>query len=386
MDNKTKIVFIAEAMLGGIRQHVCDIVENLDIKQYDIYLIYSDSRADDKFYEEKVELEKRAKLILCNDMQRSLGKKDLTAYKKLVKLFDEMKPDIVHCHSSKSGIVGRMAAKKCRVPFIVYTPNAYAFHEPNISSMKKQIYILAERFLSRYATDITINVSKGEMALAQKYHLDKESKFVLIYNGIPQIELPDKRMLREALGFHQKTYYVGVTARCARQKDPFTFLKIAEKVINARQNVEFVYIGDGELYDEMCRWIRERGLEDKIHMLGFRSDAAKIVGALDLYLSTALYEGLPYSMIEAMRAGVPIIATDVVGNHELVIDGENGMLFGMGDVSAGTELVTGQMDKKIIKGENVIRTYTEKFSLDKMNEKTMMVYQKNRHRGGQSMT
>lgn len=374
MDKKTKIVFVVEAMLGGIRQHVCDIVENLDIEQYDIYLIYSDLRADDRFYEEKVKLEKKAKLILCNDMQRSLGKNDLAAYKKLVKLFREIKPDIVHCHSSKAGIVGRMAAKKCRVPLIVYTPNAYAFQEPNISSMKKQIYIFAERFLSRYATDITINVSKGEMALAQKYHLDQKSKFTLIYNGIPQIELPDKSLLREEIGFNQDTYYVGVTARCAKQKDPFTFLKIAEKVVSARQNIEFVYIGDGELYDKMCQWIQERRLEDKIHMLGFRSDAARIVGALDLYLSTALYEGLPYSMIEAMRAGVPIIATDVVGNNELVIDGENGFLFKGRDINVGGRFVIRQIEEQLIVKENVIKTFVEKFSLNRMIEKTMGVY------------
>lgn len=376
MDNKTKIVFVVEAMLGGIRQHVCDIVENLDIEQYDIYLIYSDLRADDRFYEEKVKLEKKAKLILCNDMQRSLGKNDLAAYKKLVKLFREIKPDIVHCHSSKAGIVGRMAAKKCRVPLIVYTPNAYAFQEPNISSMKKQIYILAERFLSRYATDITINVSKGEMALAQKYHLDQKSKFTLIYNGIPQIELPDKSLLREEIGFNQDTYYVGVTARCAKQKDPFTFLKIAEKVISSRQNIKFVYIGDGELYDEMCQWIRERGLEDKIHMLGFHSDAARIVGALDLYLSTALYEGLPYSMIEAMRAGVPIIATDVVGNNELVFEDINGKMFSAKNVNDGVKLIIEQIDDENIKKENVMTTFEKKFSLSTMMENLQILYRK----------
>lgn len=374
MDNKTKIVFVVEAMLGGIRQHVCDIVENLDIEQYDIYLIYSDLRADDRFYEEKVKLEKKAKLILCNGMQRSLGKNDLAAYKQLVKIFREIKPDIVHCHSSKAGIVGRMAAKKCGVPLIVYTPNAYAFQEPNISSMKKQIYILAERFLSRYATDITINVSKGEMNLAKKYHLDKESKFCLIYNGIPQIELPDKQTLREEMGFNQDTYYVGVTARCAKQKDPYIFLKIAEKVVNAKPNIEFVYIGDGELYDEMCQWIRERGLEDKIHMLGFRPDAARIVGALDLYLSTALYEGLPYSVIEAMRAGVPIIATDVVGNNELVFEDINGKMFSAKNVNDGVKLIIEQIDDENIKKENVMTTFEKKFSLSTMMENLQILY------------
>lgn len=365
-DNKIRIVYIVESMLGGIRRHVIDIIENLDPEKYEIYLIYSDRRADKAFFEEKTELEKHAELILCNEMQRELGLHDFTAYKALVKHIRILAPDIVHCHSSKAGIVGRMAAKRCGVKKNIYTPHAYAFETPELSKLKRKIYIWAERFLSRHATTMTINVSKGEMQEALRNKLNREDKFTLIYNGIPDIKIPSKAELRKRLGLEENGYCVGVTARCAKQKDPMTFLKIAEQVIQSRSDVKFVYIGDGEMMEEMKAFVNSHGLQDKILLLGFRSDAGEVVGAFDIYLSTALYEGMPYSMIEAMRAGVPIIATDVVGNRELVIAGENGQLFDVGNVEEAKDLILKQIDNKKIDSQSVCMSYEKKYMLKNM--------------------
>ena len=373
---KTKVVLIVEAMLGGIRQHVCDIVRNLDKEVYDVYMIYSDLRADETFFAEKEELATHAKLIQCNKMQRELGLHDIKAYKEIKRLLKEIEPDIVHCHSSKAGIVGRLAAKRCRIKKIFYMPHAYAFQNPNLSKIKKMIYVYAERFLSKNATTLTINVSKGEMQRALEYKIDKAEKFMLIYNGIPQIELPDRSKLRKELGLKEGITYVGVTARCAEQKDPFTFLKIAEQVVQECRDVEFVYIGDGPLEEEMKKWIAEKKLNNQIHMLGFRNNASILVSVLDIYLSTALYEGLPYSMIEAMRAGVPIIATKCIGNDELVVDGRNGYLFDIGNVAQGKKLIMRQMVQRKIMSENVKETFIENYSLNCAMKKLTNVYSK----------
>ena len=371
---KKKIVIIVEAMLGGVRQHVCDIVENLEQEKYEIYIIYSDLRADGTFYKKQAKLEKYAKLIRCNEMQRSLGKKDYEVYKKIVRIINKINPDIVHCHSSKAGVVGRMAAKKCGIPLIIYTPHAYAFQTPDISWTKRMLYVYAEKLLSRYATTVTINVSKGEMKAAQDYHIDAPDKFTLIYNGICQIDLKEKKLLKQSLGLDEYIYYIGVTARCTGQKEPFTFLEIARKIIQEVPNIDFIYIGDGEMRDVMKRWIVKNGLQQKIHMPGFRTDAPEIVGALDLYLSTASYEGLPYSILEAMRAGVPVLATDIVGNNELVFEGVNGKLFPVGDVNRACELIMEQYKKCNISEEDVRDTFQKKFSLNVMMEQLDKVY------------
>jgi glycosyltransferase involved in cell wall biosynthesis len=361
-------------MLGGIRQHVIDIIENLDTNEYDIYLIYSDIRADQAFFEKKSELEKRATLICCNEMQREIGIHDIIAYKTIIKHIRNISPDIVHCHSSKAGIVGRLAAKKSHTPLIVYTPNAYAFESPDISVLKKNIYILAECLLSRFATSVTVNVSKGEMREALIHRIDKKEKFRLIYNGIPDIEIPEKDELKKELGLKQDVHYVGVTARCARQKDPMTFLDIAEKVVRECDNVEFIYIGDGEMMGRMKEFVKSHGLEKKVHLLGFRSDASRIVGVLDFYLSTALYEGLPYSVIEALRAGVTIIATDVVGNNDIVVNGKTGFIFPVYGSDFAKSIIIDQMSNPRIERDDIRLFYINRFSLETMISKLDKVY------------
>ncbi len=375
MGEKIKIAIVVEAVLGGIRQHVYDIVCRLDKEKYDIYFLYSDRRADETFFEQKSELEKYAKLIPCNEMQREIGIQDLKAYKKIINVFKEIKPDIVHCHSSKAGIIGRLAAKHCGVKKILYTPHAYAFQSPDISIIKKKVYITAERYLSKHACNLTINVSKGELNLAAEYKIDRAEKFTLIYNGIPELMLPDKSKLRNRLGLDNSKYYIGFTGRCAKQKDPMTFLEIAKSVSKRKPNVEFIYVGNGDMQQIMKRWISNNEMESQIHMPGFRKDASEIVGALDLYLSTALYEGLPYSMIEAMRAGVPIIATDVTGNNELVFENINGMLFPAGDVAEGCRMIEKQIKEHCISEKAVKETFMESFSINTMMKKLNMVYE-----------
>ena len=369
-----KVLLIAEAMLGGLRQHVFDIARGLDKEKFEVYLLYSENRADDKFYEEIEEVGKDVKLIKCNEMERSIGFHDIKAYRKIIQYIKEINPDIVHCHSSKAGIVGRLAAKAYGVPVILYTPNAYAFQSPECSFVKKEIYILAERYLSRRACSMTINVSKGEMEKALEYKIDVPEKFTLIYNGIPEMSIPDKEKLRERLGLKQNIRYVGFTGRCTKQKDPMTFLEIAKQVIAKRNDTEFLYIGDGELQEQMQAWIEGNKLSEKIHMLGFRNDSSEIVGALDIYLSTALYEGLPYSMIEAMRAGVPIIATNCVGNNELVFEGNNGMMFPIGDVETACRLIERQINEQVIATEKVRDTFMKEFSLDTMMSKLVKIF------------
>lgn len=129
--------------------------------------------------------------------------------------------------------------------------------------------------------------------------------------------------------------------------------------------MHFVCVGDGELRNDANRFIEENGLSSNVHLLGYRNDAERIVAAFDIYLLTSLYEGLPYSLVESLRAGVPIVATDVTGNNEVVRPGVNGYLFPIKNVEKGAEMVL-KVYNTHFPAQQVRETYLDKFTVKKM--------------------
>lgn len=364
---KIKVLLIAEAMSGGVRRHVVDLIGNIDGSKFDVTLLYGTGRMDEVFLAAKSSLEQKARLIESKYMQReiSLGTERL-AYREVKNVIAHIKPDVVHCHSSKAGILGRMAAKKAKVSKVFYTPHAYSFQAPEFTGPKNAVFTFLERYFSRHNTTKTFNVSVGEMQCALDKNIDQENKFTVIYNGIPDKDIPEKAQMRAKLNIPQDAFVAGVTARLNEQKDPLTFVKIAKEVLKVHSNSHFVYIGDGPLYDPVAAFIAENGLSGNVHLLGFRDDAEEIVAAFDVYLLTSLYEGLPYSPIESMRADVPIVATRATGNTELVTDGINGRLFDIGNVQQAVSLLDGFICGKEDFCGKVRSVFEERFTIGAM--------------------
>lgn len=368
---KKKLLLIVEALGGGVRTHILDLVVNLNKSKYDIYLLYSRGRNDKVLINSIEMLKNHATIIESKYMQRQISiTKDFLAYLECKRVINKIKPDIVHCHSTKAGFYGRIAAKELKVKKIYYTPHAYYFQNNYKSKVLRSFYIGAELILSRHFTTKTFNVSKGERDVALHSKLDKPEKFSVIYNGIPEIpeiSLQSKDSIRKELFIKDSDVVVGVTARLNEQKDPLTFAKIAEKIISKYKNVHFIYIGDGPLFEPIQEFIKKKNLVDKFHLLGFREDANLIVSSFDIYLLTSLYEGLPYSVIEALRAGVPVIATRTTGNDEIIIEGENGYLFDIKDINQAVKIISELIENpKSIDGKKVIASYYAEYSLDKM--------------------
>lgn len=322
---KKKLLLISESMGGGLRKHVVQLIRNLDRNQFDIYFIHGTKHLDSAFREEYEELNNYAILVPCEFFIRELSlKNDLQTLFFLTKKIKEIQPDIVHCHSSKAGALGRIAAKICGIKKIFYTPHAYSFLAPEFSGKKEKIFVAVERYLSRYATTKTFCVSKGEMKEALKNEIDKKDKFEVIYNGLPDIKLPSKAEIRKQLGLPLDAVVIGNNARMTEQKNPQYFMEIAKEVITQDNNYHFVWAGDGPLMENVVKYVGANNLISNVHLLGDRSDSELIVAGYDVFLLTSLYEGLPYAPIEAIRAGVPILATNVTGNNEVVFNGKSG--------------------------------------------------------------
>ena len=369
-----RVLLIQEAM-GGCGRHVVDLVEGLDPQRFDVTLMYGATRVDDYYREALPALSRRARVVPCAHLRREISPKhELRALAQTMRLIREVRPDVVHCHSSKAGAIGRLAVMLCGrrygVKRVFYTPHAYSFQAPEFSGKKEFVFTALERWLSRHATDVTFNVSAGERQAALDARLDDPSKFEVIYNGVADRPISSKAQARALLGLADlpaDAPVVGVTARLVDQKDPMTSVAIAARVIERRPDVHVVYVGDGPYAAAMEAYCREHGIADRVHIVGYRADAERIVAAFDVYLLTSLYEGMPYSLVEALRAGVPIAATDTTGNDEVVEPERNGLLFPVGDVDAGAAAVLRLLDDPLPR-EGIVGSFRERFTLDRMLE------------------
>ncbi|QOL35341.1 glycosyltransferase [Bifidobacterium lemurum] len=364
--------------MGGSSRHVVDLVNGLDPELFDIALVYGTSRVDEYFAAALPGMAKRARLIPCDDLVRPISPQhELRALRFVKRVIREFKPGIVHCHSSKAGIIGRLTAKQCGVRKVFYTPHAYSFQAPEFSGKKRMVFVGLERWFSRHATTLTFNVSEGERRAALAERLDNPSKFETVYNGVRDIVMPSRAEALDVLGLGQTipadAPVVGVTARLVEQKDPMTSIAVAAKVIERRPDTHVIYVGDGPYEERMRGFAAEHGVEANVHLLGYRPDAERIVGAFDVYLLTSLYEGMPYSLVEALRAGVPIAATDVTGNDEVVEPHHNGLLFPIGDAEAGADAVLELLDRRI-PSEQVRQTYLDRFTLERMLRRITEAY------------
>lgn len=359
-----KLLLISESVGGGLRKHIVQLIENLDQEEFDIYFIHGTKTLDDAFVSQYENLGKKVKLISCDSFERELNlKQDIETYRFVSKKIHQIRPDIVHCHSSKAGVIGRLAAKRHGIKSVFYTPHAYSFLSPEFGRKKKKIFIGIEKLMSKFATTKTFCVSNGEKNAALDNSLDKSDKLEVIYNGLPGIELPAKEETKVRLGLRKENFVIGNNARMSAQKNPKLFMEIARELINIDKNYHFVWAGDGPLMNKAIEFVRTNNLENNIHLLGDRNDSEIIVAGYDIFLITSLYEGLPYAPIEAMRAGVPILATNVVGNNEIVTEGINGYFI---EEKIDKNLVRKVEKAKLLSDYSVRAQFTKEFSLEKM--------------------
>ncbi|MEC0178127.1 glycosyltransferase family 4 protein [Paenibacillus favisporus] len=368
---KKKVLYICEATAGGVRKHIIDVLDHIDTSKYDMSIIYSEIGADEVFRANIDTLKKKGiQLYSVNNFVNHISLfDDLKALYQIVKIIKKVQPEIVHCHSSKAGAIGRLAAKICRINQVIYTPHAYSFQNQTLNKNKRNAYIFIEKFLGKITT-LTINVSEGERQYAIEKNIVKEDNSVVIFNGITSNSISVNPI-------QNKTIRIGTTMRMEIQKDPLTFVEIAKRIVEKYSNVEFIFVGDGQLKEELYKRIRMYKLEEKVKLLGFKKDVIDIVSTFDVYLITSLYEGLPYSVIEALSLEKPIIATNVTGNNEIVIDGYNGLLFEPMNPEKGAEKIEILINNRTLMrhyGINSGKLYEEYFIIENMLDALDKIY------------
>jgi glycosyltransferase involved in cell wall biosynthesis len=279
------------------------------------------------------ELEKlNVKVHVVKDLVRELNPwKDLKAYFQLKRLIKQGRYDVVHLHSSKAGFLGRIAAKKCGIPTVIYTVHGWWPIE-QYKGWKRTPFILLERLGAKYCDKIVF-LCQRDLQKAKEWKIGKDHQHVVIPNAIIPEAPAQKGALRKELGIPESVKIIGNVARLDPPKNPIRFLEVAKSVLRERNDVVFVWIGGSvvdDVYGEKVRrWLKENPqVKEKVHFLPFRKDAVKLMADFDVLLLTSDAEGMPLVVLEALNQGVPVVSTDVgcvgeiIGN-ELVAKGQD---------------------------------------------------------------
>jgi glycosyltransferase involved in cell wall biosynthesis len=269
---------------------------------------------------------------------------DLRALIALFLLLRRLKPVIAHTHSSKAGILGRWAAWFARVPVIIHTVHGYGI-TPSQPAWLRFLLIRLER-LTGFITTCWVFVSEADMAQGLRWSLCKRDNAVVIRPGIDlrafltcSLSAEERNGLRAEWGVSPDHLLVGMVAPLKPQKAPQDFVAVAARVCAQLPSARFVIVGDGELRVAVEQDIRSAGLDERIRIAGWRRDIPKFMRAMDLFLLTSYWEGLPQVLLQARASRLPIVATRVGGSAEAIVEGNHGWLYNAGDIDALAERV-----------------------------------------------
>ena len=304
--------------------------------------------------------------------------KDFQALVSLCKLMRQEKPAIVHTHTSKAGILGRLAAKISAVPLIIHTPHGHVFYG-HFNRLTAELFRAVERCFGRI-TDEIVALTEGE----KKDYLDLSvypaERITVIHSGVDLRRFSDVRIdaagVKEKIGLNPDSIVVGTVGWLLPIKGPLVLLRAMAALWQKTPKARLVYVGKGALERQLKSEAVRLKVADRVHFLGWRDDVHEIMQIIDIFVLPSRNEGMGRVLVEAMAAGKPVVASRVGGVPDLVKHGENGFLTSPGDVAdlsyyigrllADEDLRTGMG----LSGETISRDY----SLEKMVEKIDALY------------
>lgn len=290
--------------------------------------------------------------------------KDLAAALEALTLIRRIRPHLLHAHSSKAGVIGRVAARVAGVKS-VFTAHGWAFTE-GVHPTRKHLALGLERVAARLG-DAVICVSYQDLDLALRYRVVKRERALVVWNGVPDT------VERAHPGLEPPRLVM--VARFSPQKDHELLLRSLAGLQDLSWTLDL--LGDGPLLPRMKALARELGLENRVRFWGRRLDVATVLAEAQVFVLTSRWEGLPLTILEAMRAGLPVVASDVGGVREAVVDGLTGFLVPRGDVSHLRErlgVLLTDPKLRVQMGMAARKRYEEHFTAERMVEAVWEVY------------
>jgi len=364
LQKKRKILYIVtQSEWGGAQTYIYDLAENLSPELFDIHVASGQSNTSE--LTNKL-IAKHIPSYQLQHLKRSINViKDLRAIYEIYKLIKKINPDVVHLNSSKVSIVGSIAARFSGVPHIIYTAHGWVFNEPN-SKLKNLFYYLSEKITAHLKDDI-ICVSEFDKQVAERRKITPKHKLIAILNGVDlkKLHFYDKDTARDLLSQKIKLELslnqpiIGTIGNLYKTKGHAYLIDAAVKL----PNYLFIILGEGPEREHLENLIKKHRLSDRFIMPGSIKNGYQYLKAFDIFVLPSVKEGLPYTILEAIAAAMPIVATNVGGIPEILTK-EN--LIPPRDVSALVIALHSALDKPTINNGYI--------SIDKMIKLTSSLY------------
>jgi len=371
---KIKVLeMIDSPFLGGGQINLLSLVSSLDKSKFEVLVCSGEGGALVEALKDKG----------ITHIPISITKKfSRNTVAEIVDILSKHRIEVLHTHGGVAGFYGRWAARKCGIPVLVHTLHGIHYlHYRNI--VLKFIYVYLEKWFSRF-TDTVIYVCDSDKHLGKKYGLVPESKSIVIRNGVDFLtfeksseKLTEKFDWQEELGIDFSQPIVGSIARLHRQKGIPYLLESAKQLSQEIPGIQFLIVGGGPWKDRLTRLKSRLGLESTVHFLGERKDVPQLLSLFNVVVLSSLWEGLPYSLLEAGALGKPVVATDVNGVKEIITDGKTGIL-----VPAKSPEKLAEALRKVIEGKELAHRLgaalkediQERFSLARMVSDVQNLY------------
>ncbi|MFA6422453.1 MAG: glycosyltransferase family 4 protein [Candidatus Buchananbacteria bacterium] len=375
MTKVSKILYIiTQSSWGGAQKYVYELASKIG-QDYDVLVAGGEDTM-----EEMVNRLEKAKLqfIPLKNLVRNISPmKDLKAPWEIKKIIEREKPDIIHLNSSKASIVGTMGAVLSKHKTkVIYTCHGWVFNE-SLNPFIKIVYFVLEK-VTGYFKNLVICVSDGDRISAIDKKVIAKNKLIAINNGIENISHLNREEARKALGLDQNDFIVGSIGNFYKTKGFKYLIEAADILINEEKlNIKFAIIGDGDLKKELENLITEKKLAGNFLLLGRKINASILLKAFDIYASTSIKEGFPYSILEAMDAQLPIVATAVGGIKEIINNNANGLTCDSkspSDIADKIKLLLNDQLRNQL-GQQASLDAKDKYSINQMIEKTRTAYQ-----------
>ncbi len=327
---RIKIVHIVEGFSGGTSTYISTVLPKLAEEGFDVTLINSTNRRCPDAESRLAELRNKGITVHLIPMYRQINLvRDTRSFVTILRLLKQNNFDIIHTHCSKAGALGRIAGLLTGTRARLHTPHCFASTRCSGRS-RRQLYLILEKMLGKLTTRL-VAVGQSEVSFATEKRILPAKKCTLIRNGLPNGQFPSNltsptkdTSYKEVLGLDKNTKVVTTACRLVEYKGIFRFLKAAS--LSRTPDVVFLIAGDGKLKSSAEDFIQNNNLIHKVKLLGHVCDMKKIYDITDVVALCSNAEAQPYFLLEAMRAGCPIVATKVIGNEELISNNETGLL------------------------------------------------------------